>query len=73
MNDNGSFNKKKKKQKKNLMFQGIDIKTGTIVEFPRPGVKYISGSPWLDNHSVNLIGCFLTALFIPSLAQLIWY
>lgn len=55
------------------MFQGIDIKTGTIVEFPRPGVKYISGSPWLDNHSVNLIGCFLTALFIPSLAQLIWY
>lgn len=56
-----------------FQYSGIDIKTGTIVEFPRPGVKYISGSPWLDNHSVNLIGCFLTALFIPSLAQLIWY
>lgn len=56
-----------------FQYSGVDAKTGVIVEFPRPGVKYISGSPWLDNHSVNLIGCFLTALLVPSLAQLVWF
>ena len=60
-------------EKKYLTFQGIDMKTRVIVEYPRPGVRYISGSPWLDNHSVNLIGCFLTAVITPTLAQILWY
>lgn len=56
-----------------FQYSGIDMKTRVIVEYPRPGVRYISGSPWLDNHSVNLIGCFLTAVITPTLAQILWY
>ncbi|XP_046462907.1 transmembrane protein 19-like isoform X1 [Daphnia pulex] len=45
-------------------FSGIDEKTGVLVEHPRQGVKKICGSPWLDNHSVNLLSSFLAALFV---------
>lgn len=47
-----------------LLFKGIDEKTGVVVEHPRIGVKKICGSPWLDNHCVNLLSSFLAALVV---------
>lgn len=52
--------------------QGIDEKTGVIVEYPREGVMKVSGSPWLDNHSVNLLSSFLTAIFATWASIAIW-
>jgi len=56
-----------------LQYSGVDEKTGAIVEFPRPGVKRICGSSWLDNHSVNLVSSFLTALSLPTVAHYFWH
>ncbi|XP_057365931.1 transmembrane protein 19-like [Daphnia carinata] len=53
-------------------FSGVDEQTGIIVEYPRPGVRKVSGSPWLDNHSVNLISSFLAALFVTWISIYFW-
>jgi len=51
-----------------LQFSGRDVKSGKIVEVVREGVIPISGQPYLDNHSVNLLSSILTALILPKLA-----
>lgn len=53
-------------------FSGIDEDRGVIVENPRPGVKWISGSPWLDNHSVNIVSSFITAILGTYLSISFW-
>ena len=50
-----------------LQFSGQD-KDGSIVEFPGPDVKRISGMPILDNHGVNLLSCIFTSMVVPNLA-----
>lgn len=46
---------------------------GFIVENPNEAVKKISGKfRILNNHSVNLVSCILTAVLIPSLAIGFW-
>lgn len=46
---------------------------GFIVENPNEAVRKISGS-WklLNNHSVNLVSCFMTAILIPGVAFSFW-
>ena len=55
-----------------LACPGLDKETGIIVEFAREGVEHISGSGWLDNHTVNLLSSFLTAIILPEIAKFIW-
>jgi hypothetical protein len=51
---------------------GLDAETGVITETPRAGVQHISGIPLLDNHTVNLLSSFCTAVILPELAQRWW-
>ena len=51
---------------------GLDAETGVITETPRAGVEHISGIPLLDNHTVNLLSSFCTAVILPELAQRWW-
>lgn len=46
---------------------------GFIVEDPKEAVKKISGT-WklLNNHSVNLVSCLLTAILIPAVGYIMW-
>ena len=46
---------------------------GFIVEDPNEAVKKISGT-WklLNNHSVNLVSCLLTAILIPAVGFSVW-
>lgn len=52
-----------------LQFSGLDESTGAIVDQPGPGVKHVSGYPFLDNHAINLISSVATALVMPSIAM----
>lgn len=46
---------------------------GFIVENPSEAVKKISGTFWLlNNHSVNLVSCLLTAITVPAFAAAFW-
>lgn len=46
---------------------------GFIVENPNEAVKKISGNfKLLNNHSVNLVSCAITAFTIPTAAYLFW-
>lgn len=46
---------------------------GFIVENPSEAVKKISGTFWLlNNHSVNLVSCLLTAITVPPVAAVFW-
>lgn len=46
---------------------------GFIVENPNEAVKKISGSfKLLNNHSVNLVSCAITAFSIPTVAYIFW-
>ena len=38
-----------------MQFSGLDESTGAIVDQPGPGVKHVSGYPFLDNHAINLV------------------
>nr|CAD7446565.1 unnamed protein product [Timema bartmani] len=51
---------------------GVNEKTGCIVGCPGRGVRHISGSWVLDNHSVNLISSIATGLLLPRLANTFW-
>lgn len=55
-----------------LQFSGINKKSGKIVERPGPDVKYISGVAFLDNHSVNLLSSFISAIVVPFASVYIW-
>jgi uncharacterized protein (TIGR00297 family) len=55
-----------------FQFSG-ETKDGFIVENPNEAVRKISGSfKLLNNHSVNLVSCFLTAVTIPVIASSLW-
>ena len=41
-----------------MQFSGLDESSGAIVDQPGPGVKHVSGYPFLDNHAINLV-CML--------------
>lgn len=46
---------------------------GFIVENPSEAVKKISGTfKLLNNHSVNLVSCAITAFSVPTMAYLFW-
>jgi len=51
-----------------FQFSGWDEDKKCVVEFKGPNVKHISGSPILDNHTVNLLSSLLTALVTPFIA-----
>nr|CAD7458432.1 unnamed protein product [Timema tahoe] len=55
-----------------LQYSGVNEKTGCIVGCPGRGVRHISGSWVLDNHSVNLISSIATGLLLPRLANTFW-
>ncbi|XP_070211275.1 transmembrane protein 19-like isoform X2 [Littorina saxatilis] len=56
-----------------FQFSGYSKKEEKIVEQPGPGVDHISGLPLLDNHSVNLLSAFCTALVTPFIAaSIVW-
>jgi uncharacterized protein (TIGR00297 family) len=55
-----------------LQFSG-QTEDGYIVENPNEAVKKISGSfRILNNHSVNLVSCAITAFSIPMIASTFW-
>lgn len=46
---------------------------GFIVEDPREAIHQISGKfRILNNHSVNLVSCIVTAILIPAIASSVW-
>lgn len=55
-----------------FQFSG-QTKEGFIVENPKEAATKISGKfRILNNHSVNLVSCILTAVFIPAIASNVW-
>lgn len=55
-----------------FQFSG-QTKDGFIVEDPNEAVTKISGSfKILNNHSVNLVSCVITALAVPMIASSFW-
>lgn len=48
-----------------VQFSGYSDKLDRVVNIPGPGVKRISGRDILDNHQVNLVSSFITALIVP--------
>ena len=49
-------------------YSGWDEENKCVVEHPGPQIKTISGIAVLDNHTVNLISSFLTAMLTPIVA-----
>ncbi|RWS29855.1 transmembrane protein 19-like protein [Leptotrombidium deliense] len=47
-----------------LQYSGLDA-SGKVVENPGDKIRYISGVRLLDNHSVNLLSCLITAFIAP--------
>lgn len=45
---------------------------GKIVEMPGERVAYISGSRFLNNHSVNMFAGIVTAMVMPMVAAAVW-
>ena len=55
-----------------FQFSG-QTKEGFIVEDPNEAVRKISGKfKLLNNHSVNLVSCFITAVAVPMIASSFW-
>lgn len=54
-----------------FQYSGLDT-DGKIADRPGKQTRHISGLSILDNHSVNLISCFLTAVIIPIIAVKVW-
>nr|CAB3219999.1 A disintegrin and metalloproteinase with thrombospondin motifs 4 [Phallusia mammillata] len=50
-----------------MQYSGFDEDAKKVVGTPGPGVKHISGVNFLNNHAVNFISCFTTALLSPML------
>jgi len=44
---------------------GYDVEKKKVVAKPGPGVKHISGFNVLNNHAVNFISCFVSAIWTP--------
>ena len=56
-----------------LSLPGYDKKHDCVVGRPGPDVKHICGSDNFDNHGVNLISTFITALLAPRVAYYAWH
>lgn len=55
-----------------LQFSGLDERTGCIVEHKGKGIRHISGTQILDNHSVNIISTVIMGILTPRVANLLW-
>lgn len=51
---------------------GIDEYTGVVVKQQRQGVVRVNGSPWVDDHIINLMSSFFTVLFVTRLSIAMW-
>lgn len=54
-----------------FQYSGLDSE-GKIADRPGKYIRHISGLSILDNHSVNLISSFLTAVIIPIISVKVW-
>lgn len=50
-----------------LQFSGYDPATGKVTAQPGPGVKHISGQPWLSNDAVNASSALLISLLAAAI------
>ncbi|XP_045167701.1 transmembrane protein 19-like [Mercenaria mercenaria] len=55
-----------------LQYSGYDRKKQCVVHHPGSGVDDISGTDFLDNHSVNLLASLLTSITAPKIAFSLW-
>ncbi|CAG7832486.1 unnamed protein product [Allacma fusca] len=54
-----------------FQFSGVDEK-GVISEVPGQNIRHISGVPWLDNHSVNLLSTVFAGILLPPISANLW-
>ena len=55
-----------------LQYSGFDMKMRRVVQNKGKNVRHISGINLLDNHSVNLLSTFITAVVSPYFAIILW-
>ena len=55
-----------------LQYSGWSMRSDKVVDEPAPGVRRISGRPWLDNCQVNFLSVVATGVTVTALAQFLF-